>query len=68
MTMPPEIQLHPFAKRPTGNVILKDEIPETNYEKIQSFSRKDVKGMETFLEKHAKLNEETGLYEFKSQT
>ena len=66
--MPPEVQLHPFAKRPAGNVILKDEIPETNYERIQSFSRKDTKAMEDYMEKHAKLNEETGFYEFKNQT
>jgi hypothetical protein len=68
MEMPPEIQLHPFAKRPTGNVILKDEIPETNYERIQSFSRKDTKGMEEFMEKYTQLNEATGFYELKNQT
>ena len=62
----PELILHPLSKRPTKDVITREEDPlENNYEQIAKFNRGDIRSMESFMEQHAVYNPDTYFFTYR---
>jgi hypothetical protein len=61
----PELILHPLTKRPSGDILVKDDTElDTNYKLLKKVSYNEDK-LHQFMYKHAKYDDETKFYIYK---